>query len=992
MEISQEFYDKVKKSIEKYNKNDEYELEAKYKGIINREIFYKTLQYLISVNSPAIDEEILDISVLKDNIIYRVSLKGKTNIAEYCKTNILPDDVILIKKSREGHINYEEFNFNIDLSKEAVQEDRSILSTIHEVDKGFRYKKRYTFKEELNLQYDLTIVKTSKNIGNEYICHKNFASSGLTSSNEKYEIELELITKSNKLDKTTELFISSIIQLYSIINDEEHVITVKEKEEVIKQYIKSFNISKRLPEGMIRNHALLNPQDYFQGPQPITLETKNILKPDLGIISILKDYTVTEKADGERCNLYITENGKCYLVNNRLTVKYTGVKLDGIKKTTLLDGEYITKDRNGKQVNIYAIFDIYYKEGENVANYPLIDDNNSRYKLITEFVSKYNNKFSKYINIIAKEFKYGDNILQICKEILDLDKQNFYSYKIDGLIFTPKNISVGGLFKSDVANLMGTWNLTFKWKPPHDNTIDFLVKYQRGEKGAQNIMFIKSKTFKIINLYVGYNAAQWKKITAREFLEGKVKSANNSYIEQLFKPGDVEDTFSQCYIESKKEFDNRGICENGDEIYDDTIVEFRYEDKKWIPIRVRKDKTEKYKNTKSLSRTANDYGSALNVWRSISNPVTEKIISGMEQLEIKDIVIHDDVYYYRPIPRDKMASKRMLDFHNYWIKNQLINNVKNDNINSLMDIACGQAGDLYKWKEAGFTKIFGIDYKRDNIENPIQGAYSRLIKASSHANFSRLKHVFLTMDGGVKITPDEISKLEEDDKYISQILFGLTKGSEPLKQYEGYVTDGFDVVSCQFALHYFFESEKKLDNFVYNVNTYLKDGGYFIGTCLNGNEVKKLLKNKKSVIGKQEDRVLWNIVKKYDNKTSSIEYGEEIDVYMESIGKVTSEYLVNFDKLIEKLKMYNIEIANESDLINFESKKGITSFQDIYDLSKDKEETIKNADYLNSLKTMTQEEKTYSFLNSYFVFVKKNNKSKEVAPRIIKRKILVKAV
>ena len=59
----------------------------------------------------------------------------------------------------------------------------------------------------------------------------------------------------------------------------------------------------------------------------------------------------------------------------------------------------------------------------------------------------------------------------------------------------------------------------------------------------------------------------------------------------------------------------------------------------------------------------------------------------------------------------------MMDFHNHWIKRKcLIEKYKGD---MLFDIACGKAGDLYKWIDAGIKKVIGIDYSIDNIENPM---------------------------------------------------------------------------------------------------------------------------------------------------------------------------------------------------------------------------------------------------------------------------------
>jgi hypothetical protein len=72
--------------------------------------------------------------------------------------------------------------------------------------------------------------------------------------------------------------------------------------------------------------------DSLIGPQPVTLELKNLDKPQPGTISILEGYTVTDKADGDRAQVFVTD-GKAYLIDNRLNVTIVGtgcdVKLEG---------------------------------------------------------------------------------------------------------------------------------------------------------------------------------------------------------------------------------------------------------------------------------------------------------------------------------------------------------------------------------------------------------------------------------------------------------------------------------------------------------------------------------------------------------------------------------------------------------------------------------------------------------------------------------------
>jgi mRNA (guanine-N7-)-methyltransferase len=123
----------------------------------------------------------------------------------------------------------------------------------------------------------------------------------------------------------------------------------------------------------------------------------------------------------------------------------------------------------------------------------------------------------------------------------------------------------------------------------------------------------------------------------------------------------------------------------------------------------------------------------------------------------------------------------------------------------------------------------------------------------------------------------------------------------------------FDIISLQFALHYFFQSEQGLNNLVENIRENLNKGGYLIGTCFEDTLVYELLpKNSKHDSISVENH--WEIKKgiHYNNGV----YGREISVYMESIGQSYIEYLVNFEEFQQKLKALGIILLVKK---NFES-------------------------------------------------------------------------
>ena len=67
-------------------------------------------------------------------------------------------------------------------------------------------------------------------------------------------------------------------------------------------------------------------------------------------------------------------------------------------------------------------------------------------------------------------------------------------------------------------------------------------------------------------------------------------------------------------------------------------------------------------------------------------------------------------------------------------------------------------------------------------------------------------------------------------------LYIKEKYSEVRQKYFGIASDGFDIVSSQFSMHYYFESRKSFDGFIRNLRKMLKRG-YFIGTCYDGKKI-----------------------------------------------------------------------------------------------------------------------------------------------------------
>jgi hypothetical protein len=899
----------------------------------------------------------------------------------YCKTNKYNTKNVVygIKKSLKEYksIDIENYPIRLNLKYESLLSDEEQINNINESisrsKKYFRFKKRFSFMSSSKLfRIDLSLVKSSKN---RY--STTFYESGILNQVPEYEIEIEFNNKEYQSSKQSiekvmnELF-NIIGNILLIIEDNDYIMTTEEKNNVKKEYLQlGFNLDKK----KVDNLSIYNPKKYFLGVQPVTLELNNLLEDDNS--SILKNYSVTDKADGERNLLYIDSKNKVYLINNRLNIKYTGLKHKDAK--TIIDGEYITTDRFNNSIKKYMAFDVYFHKGKNVANKPLLTSSKNRIGILKDIIENKENKFvpenkKNDIVINLKEFYNNDGVKLLkknCKKIIDNSKNDNYEYNIDGLIFTPTNLGVGSNNENEESSLTGTWKKVFKWKPIEDNTIDFLVKFV-GEIEEEST----KRKYMSCELYVGYD---------QDLDINPIKILNNDFEDNIYA---MKKFGEGCYLE----IDNDGnvLTKDNNRVEDNMIVEFSYDVDntkddmfRWLPYRIRYDKTELYRITKKISGTANDYTTAQNVWNTIQNPVTTDMITGKEMVT-KELVnksrSDNEVYYNRETSRDLSLLKPLLSFHNYWVKNQFLYR-RFSGTNSLFEIACGKGGDLHKFAKSKFKLVVGSDINKDNLYNISDGIYKRynqLVKKDIIKS-NKQKMVFLILDASKEWDKKYINSIDDEfSQRVAKILFnpnGLIKKSDIKKEekvllnyYNKAVTDKFNLVSIQFAIHYMFENETSLNNFVKNVNSVLNVNGYFIGTCLDGFLVSEKLKNMNEIKGEINGKTLWKIEKKYNefNKDKPLDnIGKKISVYVETINQLIDEYLVDYELLKYKLGQYNIKPLKNEDLKTLKLDTSSGSFEDIFNhFSKNKK---------NNIDEMSPVHKEYSFLNRFFIFKKYNN-------------------
>jgi len=747
--------------------------------------------------------------------------------------------------------------------------------------------------------------------------------------------------------------------------------------------------------------------------------------------NINTQYCVTDKADGLRKLCFIANNGKIYLITTTMDVQFTGSLTKNAKLfNSIFDGEHILHDKHRAFINLYGCFDMYFLGGKDIRMHELIHPekvkdpkNTYRLQLCMDAVSSINVQSvttvtdkSSLFNMITKRFYVATDTEPIYKNIKVLfnqmgisteegdeeegevmDTRTSFDYITDGLIFTPIHLGVG-INKSGESppDYKKTWDYSFKWKPPEYNTIDFLISFKKSDTGDDLIgnIFKDGKhtkqtltQYKTLLLKVGYDETKHGYLNPLDNLlngtftrETKDERSSN-YKPALFFPTNPYDTTAHiCNMMLKNDVTGTPqLFSLEDEIIEDNmIVEFKYDFTKenlwrWIPIKVRYDKTTEYRNGNK------NYGNAYHVansnWKSIHHPITPNMLCSSKPIDVEDI---DDDTYYRTIT-GKSYTESLRDFHNLFVKRLLIHSVSRTGDN-LIDYAVGKGGDFSKWRYSQLDFVLGIDLSRDNIEHKIDGACARYLNI-----YNKFRHIpkamFLHGNSGLDIKNGSAFFNEKTGKVLNAIMGSGEKDKSKLGdgvyQLYGVAKDRFQISSIQFALHYMFDKDTTLHHFLKNISDYTKVGGFFIGTCFNGNALFNYIKHLKN--GEENslyagDTKIWSVKKRYDHSHFADDHtsiGYPIEVFQETINKYTKEYLVNFTYLTELLKDYGFSPLTPEELSVRGLTSSIGSFKELYHLMENKQlkKTKHSSEYGKSDK-MTDNEKTVSFLNNYFIFKK----------------------
>lgn len=155
---------------------------------------------------------------------------------------------------------------------------------------------------------------------------------------------------------------------------------------------------------------------------------------------------------------------------------------------------------------------------------------------------------------------------------------------------------------------------------------------------------------------------------------------------------------------------------------------------------------------------------------------------------------------------------------NNWIKSYLIayclEQIRDRQVDgypvSVLDVGCGKGGDLLKWQKGNIQHLICADIAETSVEQ----CKERYNRTKSRARGGCFSAQFIVAD----CTKKRLKPLLDN----------------PKKQ--------VDLVSCQFAFHYCFESLPQAETMLRNVSENLKRGGYFVATVPSAYEIMSRMK------------------------------------------------------------------------------------------------------------------------------------------------------
>lgn len=272
----------------------------------------------------------------------------------------------------------------------------------------------------------------------------------------------------------------------------------------------------------------------------------------------------------------------------------------------------------------------------------------------------------------------------------------------------------------------------------------------------------------------------------------------------------------------------------------------------------------------------------------IDKPATKFVKIGDSDNHTKVVATHYNQLEEKGLAeRSKSRIFFMRNFNN-WIKSMLINDyivdvkssIKHGEPLRVLDMCCGKGGDLLKWEKAGITHLICTDIAEVSIQQ---------------------------CEERYKTMADRFGRNQRNNRFNSSLFsaefFACDSTLQRLREKYQNASIELNLVSCQFAFHYCFESFKQAECMIRNAAECLKENGYFIGTIPDANEI---IKRQRSADSTEFGNDLYRISFLCDANEPPL-FGAKYNFELDGVVNCP-EFLVHFPLLEKLAKKYGLKL------------------------------------------------------------------------------------